>query len=198
MRGTNDTGIGVRGTNNTGTVHATADTECELSAGIDTTATNAQKYTKTENQRALTAKRMIASLGYPPMQVAIQQVRAMRNCPVNEQDVRRCFDIYGAPVQHIKGSTKKQTAAHSTIDLGVTQIQREQIAEMDLMFYGGSIFLVAILTPLEYSLCIPVKDKGSDQILNAVERVFVEAKGKGYNIQVVKSDNEKSRRLINT
>ena len=192
VRDTNDTGIGVRGTNNTGTVHATADTECELSAGIDTTATNAQKYTKTENQRALTAKRMIASLGYPPMQVAIQQVRAMRNCPVNEQDVRRCFDIYGAPVQHIKGSTKKQTAAHSTIDLGVTQIQREQIAEMDLMFYGGSIFLVAILTPLEYSLCIPVKDKGSDQILNAVERVFVEAKGKGYNIQVVKSDNEKS------
>lgn len=192
VQSTNDTGVGVQGTHNTGTVESTADTECELPAGIDTTATNVQKYTKTENQRALTAKRMIASLGYPPMQVAIQQVRAMRNCPVNEQDVRRCFDIYGAPVQHIKGSTKKQTASHSTVDLGVTQIQREQIAEMDLMFYGGSVFLVAILTPLEYSLCIPVKDKGSEQILNAVERVFVEAKGKGYNIQVVKSDNEKS------
>ena len=130
VRGTNDTGIGVRGTDNTGTVHASANIESELTVGIDTTATNVQKYTKAENQRALTAKRMIASLGYPPMQVTIQQVRAMRNCPVNEQDVRRCFDIYGAPVQHIKGSTKKQTATHSTIDLGTAQIQSEQMAEM--------------------------------------------------------------------
>ena len=63
---------------------------------------------------------------------------------------------------------------------------------MDLIFYGGSVFLVAILTPLEYSMCVPIKDKGTEQILDAVERVFVEAKAKGFNIQVLKSDNEKA------
>ena len=52
VRGTNDTGTGVRGTANTGTAHATADMESEPSGGIDTTATNVQKYTKAENQRA--------------------------------------------------------------------------------------------------------------------------------------------------
>ena len=85
----------------------------------------------------------------------------MRNCPINEQDIRRSYEIYGVPVQHIKGSTKKENGTHAAIDPGVSQVQADQTIELDLMFFGGNIFLVCILTPLEFLFCAPIKDKSA-------------------------------------
>ena len=62
--------------------------------------------------------------------------------------------------------------------------------EIDLMYYRGNVFLLGVLTPLEYSICLPIKDRGVLQITKAVKTLLTESKAKGFNVRVVKSDNE--------
>ena len=120
----------------------------------------------------------------------MQQVRSMRNCPISEQDIRRSYEIYGVPVQHIKGSTKKKNGTHVAIDPAVNQVQADQTMELDLMFFGGNIFLMCILTPLEFSFCALIKDKSVGAINEALEWIISESASRGYDVQWIKSDNE--------
>lgn len=157
---------------------------------IATIRHNQTKYTKKQNRDAERCRDFVASIGYPPLATAVQQVRAMRNCPISEQDIRRSYEIYGVPVQHVKGSTKKKNGTHVEIDPAVNQVQADQSMELDLMFFGGNIFLVCILTPLEFSFCAPLKDKSVGAINDALEGIMNESVSRGYDVQWVKSDNE--------
>ena len=157
---------------------------------IATIRHNQTKYTKKQNRDAERGRDFVASIGYPPLATAVQQVRAMRNCPISEQDIRRSYEIYGVPVQHVKGSTKKKNGTHVAIDPAVNQVQADQSMELDLMFFGGNMFLVCILTPLEFSFCAPIKDKSVGAINDALEWIISESASRGYDVQWVKSDNE--------
>jgi len=157
---------------------------------IQTIRQNQDRYTKRQNRDAERARDFVASIGYPPLATAVQQVRSMRNCPIVEQDVRRSYEIYGVPIQHVKGSTKKKNGTHAAIDPGVSQVQADQTMELDLMFFGGNIFLICILTPLEFSFCAPIRDKSAGAINESLEWILSESTARGYDVQWIKSDNE--------
>ena len=161
-----------------------------LDGSIQTIRQNQNRYTKRQNRDAERARDFVASIGYPPLATAVQQVRSMRNCPIVEQDVRRSYEIYGVPIQHVKGSTKKKNGTHAAIDPGVSQVQADQTMEIDLMFFGGNIFLVCILTPLEFSFCAPIRDKSAGAINESLEWILSESTARGYDVQWIKSDNE--------
>jgi len=164
--------------------------QSNLCGSIPTIQHNRNKYTKRQNRDAERAREFIASIGYPPLATAVQQVRSMRNCPIIEQDILRSYEIYGVPVQHIKGSTKKKNGSHAANDPGVSQVQADQSMELDLMFFGGNIFLVCILTPLEFSFCAPIKDKSAGTINESLKWIINESAARGFDVQWIKSDNE--------
>ena len=58
------------------------------------------------------------------------------------------------------------------------------------MFTRGCIFVITILSPLEFSILVPIKDKSIESILPALEHTILAAEGKGYKIQWVKTDGE--------
>ena len=97
------------------------------------------KYTKRENRDADTARAFIASVGYPNERVALSMVRGMANCHIKTEDIRRCFDIHGTPVQRVQGTTTQKTSKPAVMELGVTTVQKEQAAEVDLMFFRGML-----------------------------------------------------------
>ena len=157
---------------------------------ISTVRSNMQKYTVRQVSAAQRARQFLSTIGNPPLAVAIQQSRNMTNIPVNEGDIKRCYDIYGPPLSQLKGSTKRQTPTSTDTELGIRQVQVQQSAEVDLMFTRGCIFVITILSPLEFSILVPIKDKSIESILPALEHTILAAEGKGYKIQWVKTDGE--------
>ena len=153
------------------------------SSPISTVKGNQQKYTKEQNRQAVDAQEYLAAMGFPSLSVAIAQTRGMRNCPVSEQSIKRAFDIFGVPVQRIKGSTKKRNDPPARPELGVTTVQKEQIAEVDLFFVRGLVFILCILTPLEYSFCLHTKDKSTDNIMKALEAILAESESRGFKVE---------------
>ena len=74
----------------------------------------------------------MATMGYPPINVALQQAKSMINCPVTDNDIRRAFDIYGPSLAAIRGSTKQTRTAAAEIEIGTSIVQQEQSCEVDL------------------------------------------------------------------
>ncbi len=174
----------------------TVATQCLLSndalipPSIDTVKRNRMKYTKRENRDADTARAFIASVGYPNERVALSMVRGMANCHIKTEDIRRCFDIHGTPVQRVQGTTTQKTSKPAVMELGVTTVQKEQAAEVDLMFVRGMPFIIVILTPLEFSFALPLPDKSAESITEALDKVLIQCEQKGFVVQWVRSDNE--------
>jgi hypothetical protein len=168
-----------------------AENQCLLSAQwIESVKGNRLKYTKRENRDADIARGFIASIGYPNERVALNITRSMANCHIKTEDIRRCFDIHGRAVQQVKGTTTQKKSQPAVMELGVTTVQKEQAAEVDLMFVRGMPFLIAILTPLDFSFCIPIPDKSVQSITEALDKVLAECNQKGFIVQWVRSDNE--------
>ena len=76
-------------------VHSATEMELERSANeegmtqrhqnsVATVNCNQKKYTKRQNRDAEQVRELVASLGLPPLAIAVQQVRPMRNCPIAE------------------------------------------------------------------------------------------------------------------
>jgi hypothetical protein len=151
---------------------------------------NKDKYTVAQNKEAVLANEYLAAMGFPSLSVAIAQARGMRNCPVSVQSIQRAFDIFGPPIPRIQGCTKKRNDPPARPEVGISSVQKEQIAEVDLFFVRGIPFLIAILTPLEYSFALHLKDKSTESIVRALEAVLVETEAKGFKVQWVRSDNE--------
>ena len=158
--------------------------------GIPTVSGNKDKYTVRENKGAVKARQYMATMGYPPINVALQQAKSMINCPVTDNDIRRAFDIYGPSLAAIRGSTKQTRTAAAEIEIGTSIVQQEQSCEVDLMFVRGNTFIVCILSPLEFSIVVPVKDKTAIEISKALESVIAASKAKGFIIKWIRSDNE--------
>ena len=159
-------------------------------SGIPSVAAGKDKYTVRENQAAIKAKGFIATMGYPPIQVALQQARTMRNCPVTDGDIKRAFEIYGPSLAAIKGSTKQTRTAAADIEIGVPTVQVEQSGEVDMMFVRGNVFLICIVSPLEYSFLVPLKDRSTSEVYQALEAILSAARAKGFDVRWIRSDNE--------
>jgi hypothetical protein len=79
------------------------------STKLPTTAANEAKYSKREVQRSVEARRLQASLGFPPDKKLIAALNAgsFMNCTVIAADVTRATAIWGPQVAALKGRTTR-------------------------------------------------------------------------------------------
>ena len=70
-----------------------------------TVADRQRMYTRREQRKALKARDFIKNCGYPTESEALVLVRDgnIQNIPHTVEAVKAFYDIYGVPVEHIKG-----------------------------------------------------------------------------------------------
>ena len=158
--------------------------------GPSTIKQNELKYTKKQVDKAKIALTVINAIGTPPMTQCVAIVNSMHHPPVNADDIRRAFNIYGKPLQSVRGNTTRRSQRGAEYEHVEVKIG-PQMMEADLMFIGHEIpVLVAILSPIEYSLVVPLKDKSIDEISRGIEAILSVCQSKDVTVTWIRSDGE--------
>ncbi len=159
--------------------------------GVDSVEQRAMKYTKNQISDADKAMEFIRCMGHPTPTQCFDMLERMLNPPTTKADVKRAIDIYGPSLAAIRGRTTKTTTTkeHEAEPLK-TEVVMEQIAEVDLMFVRKEIFLMCLLTPLEFSFTVAMDSKSIPHVRNALESVISASKARGFTITTLRIDNE--------
>jgi len=105
------------------------------------------------------AGKFIKNAGYPSEQAAIDLVRSgnITNVPVEVQDIKNYFEIYGTPTAAIRGRTTQDghITRRDTFDSGLMEQITVQEMVADIMHVAGAKFMVSLASPLQILLVVP-------------------------------------------
>jgi len=95
-------------------------------------------YTKKEVKRALEAKEFIKNAGYPSLKEAVHlaQDGNIIGMPQTATDITRYYDIYGPPVEAIRGMTTNKKVGN-IVGIGAPELREQRTRQelvMDIMF----------------------------------------------------------------
>ena len=162
-----------------------------VNVSVDSIAQRSMKYTKAQNSEADAAMEFLKVIGYPTETNAIKLVERMLNPPTTRGAIHRAFEIYGNSLEKIRGVTTKTTTSkaepHDELEV---KVAKEQVAEVDLMFVREQIFLICLLSPLEFSFVVPIKSKSIPDISNALQGIISAVASRGFRITTLRVDNE--------
>ena len=164
-----------------------------MTVAVATTVShNKSRYTKGEVMRADKARRYLAVMGNPSSRAAIEQLRSTRNAPVSEADIRRCIDIYGPSVASIKAHTTKKTAPAARNDtLAPDEVPTHVYMEVDIMWVKGLPFLIGVVLPLDYAMCLPLtKGRGATHLEKGLKAMASKINSRNFVCDSIRSDNE--------
>jgi len=117
-------------------------------------------FDKATVKRAQEAGVFVRNAGYPSEQVAINLVRSgnINNVPIDVQDVKNFFEIYGTPVAAIRGKTTedKNITGRDNYDSGLREQITVQEQISDVMYMAGIKFLVSMMCPLQVVVVVPI------------------------------------------
>ena len=94
---------------------------------IDTVTENLKRYTKREIESATRARKLLATMGYPSVEMAISMLREGSGFDVSEYDFRVADAIWGKDIASKKGKTTKKVTTAADITLSVPVVQQQQI-----------------------------------------------------------------------
>ena len=141
-------------------------------------------------EKAKQALKVITAIGTPPEFHCVEMINNMHHPPVSADDVRRAFRIYGKPLQAVRGNTVRRSQRATNYEHRDVNIA-PQMMEADLMFISQELpILVAILTPLEYSFVVPLKNKSIDELTRAFDAILGVCNSKNISVTWVRSDGE--------
>ena len=159
--------------------------------GVDTVEQRSMKYTKSQIACADKAMAFMRCIGHPPAAQCLEMIDRMTNPPVTRGDIRVALDLYGPNLAAIRGrTTKTTTSSVEAPTLLGTAVVMEQTAEVDLMFVRKEIFLMCLLSPLEFSLVVPIESKTIPTIRNALDSIIAASQARGFKITTLRIDNE--------
>ena len=150
------------------------------------------KYTKREVINADKARRYLDVIGNPPLRASIDQLRATRNAPVSEADIKRCYDIYGPSVASLKGNSTKKTAPAARNDTELPdEVPTDVYMEVDIMWVKGMPFLLGVAVPLDYAMCVHLpKGRGAAYLEKGIKAMTAKLKSRNFNCRSIRADNE--------
>ena len=123
-----------------------------------TTAEREQLFDKSTVKRAQEAGQFIRSAGFPSEQTAINLVRSgnINNLPIEVQDIRNFFEIYGTPIPAIRGKTTQDhhVFKKDNYDSGLREQVTIQEQISDIMHVAGRKYLISMVTPLQVVLVV--------------------------------------------
>ena len=112
--------------------------------GVPTVTELKSKYTKKQIKHADLALEFMKRMTYPTKEVAIDQTRTIKNCPITAEDIHIAYDIYGKSIAQLRGTTVKRTAPSATYEPINEDVIVNQIAEVDLFFVRKRVYLAII------------------------------------------------------
>ena len=149
-------------------------------------------YTKKEIRAATEAKTFIKNAGYPSEQEAINMIRDgnVTNVPIEVVDVKACFDIYGTPVESVRGkmTARKSVNIRDNYDHGLKEQRTIQDMTADIMHAGGRKYLVSISSPLELVISSPVASLGRVALGRALQDHLDVLRNFGFDARIVRVD----------
>jgi hypothetical protein len=175
--------------------------EIHRELSLMTVAERESLYTRKEVRKALEAAEFLRSLGYPSEKEAIKLVRKgnVHNIPYSVDDVRRLYDIYGAQVPALRGSTTKKRAKSSTMSDNAPKAQvTKQELTADVMHLLDQKFIISVSSPLELVLICHVKSFQVDDLGTGVQTHLNTLRSRGFEPNRIHVDHHKSLVALQT
>ena len=160
---------------------------------LPTTAANEKDYSNREVKRSIAARRLQASLGFPPDTKFISALRAgaFLNCDILPEDVLRATAIWGANVAALKGRTTRERPLPPPQQPMSRRSFDEQHMHCDVMFINRQPFLVSITHPLAIVLVACVENLTAPTLRQSVRKMFGTIGSRRISIVRFTSDNER-------
>jgi hypothetical protein len=166
-------------------------------AMVATVSENMQKYSKREVESAGAARELLARMGYPSVDNAIDMIRGSDNIKVTERDFRVAHDIWGKDVTSMRGKTKKKATAIADITVRTPVVQKQQVLSVDIMFVETVPSLVAVATPLDLVLAVSLKLADMDKaqrtasaVKEGLDSMVGTMISQGFSVSMIFSDGE--------
>lgn len=116
-----------------------------------------KKYTYREVESARVARELLARMGYPSVENAISIIKGGDNFGVSEIDFRVADAIWDKDITSMRGSVKRRATPPADIQIAARVVQQQQTLSVDIMFVVSIASLVAVSTPLDTVLAVPLK-----------------------------------------
>ena len=161
----------------------------EVEAGVlafgqsDTVANRRAHYTKGEVKGADAGVALMRKLGHAsPLDTTSVLNCGLKNCNVTAQDVARAVAIYGPSISALKGKTTKAQTPSDNQEISQRMAQEQQVMAVDIMFFMGVAFLIAVLKPLGLTLVHhlhgvsdrPIVGAKSSKVIKAGLDIFID------------------------
>ena len=170
--------------------HYTCDMTAE-NALITTVANNMRNYTPREVSQARAARQLMLNLAHASSAAIMDMLDSgIVNCTVTKMDIRNADAIFGPSIPSLKGKTAKQASAVSPNILAPRVTQVEQVVVVDVFFVKKLQFLIGVLSPLELSFCVQLKNRGVECMSSALTSFLSTASSRGFDCVLIKSDGE--------
>eukprot|EP00557_Chaetoceros_sp_GSL56_P005694 CAMPEP_0176500028 /NCGR_PEP_ID=MMETSP0200_2-20121128/13286_1 /TAXON_ID=947934 /ORGANISM="Chaetoceros sp., Strain GSL56" /LENGTH=1532 /DNA_ID=CAMNT_0017898575 /DNA_START=170 /DNA_END=4768 /DNA_ORIENTATION=+ len=167
----------------------------ESKMSLVTTKEKEHLYTKKQVQKARDAREFLKRAGYPSEREAIHMVRDgnIENVPVSVEDIKNSFDIYGPPVEMIRGKmTNKKAPMRDDVDVGIKEERKIQVLTSDVMFVNEETFLVSIATPLELLITSHVTSQSKPKLGESLQSHINLLRSYGFDVSLVRVDPQKA------
>ena len=94
---------------------------------VTTVEDNMQKFTKREIASAAAARELLASMGYPPVEMAIAMLRGGNNFSFSETDFRNAHTTWVKCIASLRGKTHEKSSPVANISLTPAPAQQQQV-----------------------------------------------------------------------
>jgi Reverse transcriptase (RNA-dependent DNA polymerase) len=150
---------------------------------------NKLKFTKREVQRADKAIEVRRRLAYPN-DATIPHMHSINNIPVSRQDLQRAVDIYGRDRNCIRGKMKNSKSIPATIEKAYKSTDIPQHLCVDLLFIDGDGYMIAVLTPLDYTIVVHIKNRKTKTLRGALWHILAKIDEQQFEVTHILSDRE--------
>jgi len=160
--------------------------------GILTTVQEAESfYSKAEVKRAKEAHALIRNSGYPSMNELIRLIEdgnILELPSISRADIKRAYDIYGLPVEYVRGKMTKKTAGRQRIEPALQGSEKDQVLYSDVMHIDETHYLITVCDPLNLTLQTPVDRETADVLGLALQGHLQVLRERAFTPKIVHVD----------
>jgi hypothetical protein len=164
---------------------------------VDTVTENLKCYTKREIESATRARKLLAFMGYPSVEMAISMLRDGSGFDVSEYDFEVADAIWGKDIASIKGKTTRKATASTDITLSAPVVQQQQILSIDIMFVDQVSTVVAVAHPLELTFGVSLDRsilgkalRTAEAVKKRIDIILATLASRNFQVSMIISDGE--------
>lgn len=156
----------------------------------NTVKQNKLKYTKRQVKKAEEASSVRRRLFFPSDE-AIPRLNSINNIPITRQDIMRSIDIFGKDRNAIRGKlTDSKTDTIYLEESSWKPTDQPQFLSIDLFFIDGDGYLIAVMSPLDYTSTVHIKNRKTAVLRGALWSILAKIDQQHYTVNYILTDNE--------